>query len=447
MKNFFVLFKSRLFLKLFFSFILVSVFASVIAYSVSAWMFHGYSYDFVEDKIDTLLEKEQQLYMYLFFDELDKAERFLQSGAADYFYVYENGGSELLERTKRNYSSSEFPRHLSRLVMEYELNRPMIISSALGNEYRIEINPTIFKPLVIQSKLSRLLLFIGVAAVVCALLARLISRRILAIKNVTDKAIAGNITMNTENKRYSKDEIGELAQGLDKMMAALQKNIDAKNKVLANISHELRSPLARLMIATELLKLDNDKSSIYFQRIEKEINQMDRLISNIIQAQQHNFNDQTFQFKAVQLNELLMQLIADVEFEFINQQVEINTDFSVVGTVMGDAEKLTSVFLNLLRNAVIHNQGEVKITVKLTQQNKLLLIEIIDDGSGVGEEELASIFEPFMQNTSSESGFGLGLAIANSIINQHHANIKAENIYSDDKAIIGFKIIVEMASV
>lgn len=446
-KDIFILFKSRLFLKLFFSFILVSFFASFIAFKGSSWVFSQYSYDYIENKIEDLLEKEQELYMYLYFDDVGKAETLLTvHRVLDYFYVYDKNGQELLNRPLRPYLASSFPPQLSRLVMEYELNRPLYVESIYGTEYRIEVNPDIFKPLAIQNTVSKILLFMLASALICALLARMMSRRVLAIKTVTDKAMAGNYAVTDKPKRYSKDEIGELAKGLDQMMLTLHNNIEAKNKVLANISHELRSPLARLMIAAELLKTDRHKSDKYFAKIEKEINHMDKLIDNIIKAQQHNFNQQQMVFTAVDLHELFTQLIDDIKFEF-DDRVDIYTELPLNSKIQGDKDKLNGLFHNLLRNAVIHNPPTVKVTIKSYQQHGNVVITVSDNGKGVDEASLARIFEPFNKSNDSQNGSGLGLAIAKNIVAQHHGKITANNNYTADHKINGFAISVTLPQI
>ncbi len=229
-----------------------------------------------------------------------------------------------------------------------------------------------------------------------------------------------------------KDEMARLSQDFDHMAEQIEQLILSKERLLQDISHELRSPLARLQVALTLLK---DKSSEdvepFIDRMELEIERLDDLIGDILALAKLQKPKQSYRMSEVNLGELINPIIQDANFEFEAKHVSAN--LSMTQTVKANInEKLMHHAIeNVIRNALIYTKPETTVDVAVTEDTDEILITIADRGQGVPEENLHTIFSPFFRVDDSREkktgGFGLGLAIAFKAVDVHHGNIKAEN--------------------
>ncbi|WP_333613183.1 sensor histidine kinase [Psychrobacter sp.] len=227
--------------------------------------------------------------------------------------------------------------------------------------------------------------------------------------------------------------------------------------MLSDISHELRSPLARLDVATELTRDFAPDASRYLDRIDKESARMNELIEQIIHIQSLQMQQYTIdnlENDAVDLVELITEIGKDVCFEFQNKDVHwqwtppdvlLSSSSDASLTVLGNQEQLHSALENIIRNAFMHTPADSTVTAEVTKarlDNKrdAIRISITDEGGGVAEKELERIFQPFVRLDSARhretGGYGLGLAIVHAVVVAHKGQINVCNRKDDIQGLI-----------
>jgi len=280
-----------------------------------------------------------------------------------------------------------------------------------------------------------LVLALLVSGGVSYLLARAISKPVSRFREASVAIAAGNFdTRVTESVGARKDEIGHLARDFDRMADELQRAWHQKTELTRNVSHELRSPLARLRVALELARREAGDLP-EFARIDKETERLDELIGQILDYAKMEAGTGE-QAARIQLDDLVDQVVDDVQYECRSAGIEgVTVELSVEDSPCTDgfAIALSSAIENVLRNAVHHSPANSVVSVTLSQTTTHALIEISDQGSGVEETDLGSLFEPFFRshaalNEGRKNGTGLGLAIAWRAVKKNGGSIRASNI-------------------
>ena len=286
-----------------------------------------------------------------------------------------------------------------------------------------------------QTWMYFLILAVAVSAGVSYLLARAISRPVSRFREAAVAIAAGNFdTRVTESVGARKDEIGHLARDFDRMADELQRAWHQKTELTRNVSHELRSPLARLRVALELARREAGDLP-EFARIDKETERLDELIGQILDYAklEARTGDEPAR---IQLDDLIHLVVDDVQYECRSAGIEgVTVELAVEASpcINGFAIALSSAIENVLRNAVRHSPANLPVSVALSQRSTHAVIEISDQGSGVDETELESLFEPFFRSNSAlndrrKNGTGLGLAIARRAVKKNGGTISASNI-------------------
>ncbi|MDD4910876.1 MAG: ATP-binding protein [Sideroxydans sp.] len=227
-----------------------------------------------------------------------------------------------------------------------------------------------------------------------------------------------------------RDELADLGRDFDSMAQRLQQLMDGQRKVLHDVSHELRSPLARLQAAIGLARQQPERIEDSMARIERESVRMDALVSELLTLSRLEAGMTGKLDESVDLNELISNVVEDARFETEANGCRIAFEKSSQTVVRGNAELLHRALENVVRNAVKHSPSEGLVTIKLqNNDNQTIGITVSDEGSGVPEADMLSIFEPFFRSdqTKTSDGHGLGLAIAQRVITAHQGKIFASN--------------------
>ncbi|MDJ0698684.1 MAG: ATP-binding protein [Woeseiaceae bacterium] len=268
-----------------------------------------------------------------------------------------------------------------------------------------------------------------ISAAISFLLARTISRPVRRMRE-SALAIAGG-DLDTRVSEYvgkRRDEIGLLAHDFDRMADELGRAWARQTELTRNVSHELRSPLARLRVALELARRKTGDLP-ELDKIDAETERLDELIGQILEFSRLG-SDFPEDRSSTALEELLQSVIEDVRYEYGKTKIEFEAGSRPL--VSGYRSALQSGFENVVRNAARHNrnQGEVRIRLETVGADAVVTIE--DQGGGVAESELENIFEPFYraketQYGESKRGSGLGLAIASRAIALNNGTLSARN--------------------
>ena len=233
-------------------------------------------------------------------------------------------------------------------------------------------------------------------------------------------------------KSGRRDELGQLARTFDQMAERIQTLLAAERRLLLDISHELRSPLARLAVAVELARSGEDREAA-LNRIQKEADRLNSLVGELLQVTRAEGDPSSLRSEPVPLNELLVDLVGDssLEAQARNARVELNAGRKA--TVRGDAELLRRAVENVVRNAIRHAPPETAVELSLETADGSARIRVRDYGPGVPEEHLPRIFDPFYRvdtdRNRASGGAGLGLAIARRAVELHKGRIQARNAH------------------
>jgi len=272
------------------------------------------------------------------------------------------------------------------------------------------------------------------SGLVCFGLAQYLSSPIrklqIAAKKLSDGELDTRVTESIGNRR---DEIADLGQDFDQMAIRLQSLINNQKQLLSDISHELRSPLARMQLAVGLAqKKGGDEISSEMKRIEQETERLDDLIDQSLTLSRLDAGVVYAKDDFIEMGELLENIIANCDFEAKEHQKGVSLKVSRSWTIKANGELLYRALENIIRNAIRYTEINTSVKVDLIQFNEdKLQITISDEGPGVPDDKVDSLFEPFVRLSQARDresgGYGLGLAIAKHAIELHQGEISASN--------------------
>jgi two-component system sensor histidine kinase CpxA len=271
-------------------------------------------------------------------------------------------------------------------------------------------------------------LFLCIAIVTTTLLswlfAKSLTRPILRLQKSARSLSTGNWEVRIDNTEKRQDELGQLGRDFNSMADQLEKMWSGQKRLLADISHELRSPLARLQMALGLAHQQNvDPASL--ARIEREAERMEALVSQLLELSRAENGVTTFSSYSLSL--LFRDIFTDGQFEAANSNKALDIDEIPKLTVLVDQVLLCRAVENVLRNAIRHST--YLTTVEFTVTDTEWSVTICDDGEGLSSEECERVFAPFYRATlareRASGGVGLGLSIAKAAVELHHGAIKA----------------------
>jgi len=281
--------------------------------------------------------------------------------------------------------------------------------------------------------------FVPVAAAVlasllfAALLAWYFARPIRSLRQAFEAASQGDLAPRFAHAAGKRgDELSDLGRDFDRMTARLRSLMDAQTRLLHDVSHELRSPLARLQAAIGLAHQQPDKAHATMERIERESVRMDKLVGELLTLARLETGPITATGEAISMAELLDEIVADAEFEAASHDRAIELRGSADVAVNGQADLLARAIENIVRNAIKHSPagGTVRVELGTDEATDRLLIRVLDHGPGVAQADLQAIFEPFFRSSGTlkdVEGHGLGLAIAQQVVQGHGGSIAARN--------------------
>ncbi|KQQ86341.1 ATP-binding protein [Massilia sp. Leaf139] len=283
------------------------------------------------------------------------------------------------------------------------------------------------------SKPIPLLASLIVSLLFAALLAWYFSRPIRALRNAFEAAAAGDLAPRfAASKSSGGDELNDLGRDFDRMSARLRALMDGQRRLLHDVSHELRSPLARLQAAIGLAHQRPDNIAASLERIERESVRMDKLVGELLTLSRLEASPDLPKDELVDLGELVDGVAGDARFEAGPDGLVI--DVSVEGegplTVRGAPDLLWRALENVVRNAVKHGGAGGVVELRLRADARNVHLDVLDRGPGIAPGHLPTIFQPFFRPNPSANdvdGHGLGLAIAERVVHAHGGTIQAIN--------------------
>ena len=216
------------------------------------------------------------------------------------------------------------------------------------------------------------------------------------------------------------DELGQLAHSFNHMTKQVRELILARDQLLLDVSHELRSPLTRMLIAIEFLQDNNIKQTLY-----RNIKSMEAMVSEILESERLNSPHGGLQFERLNI----VDLLTDACENFQDQKPGVILKCSFDDLILTiDPGRVVTVLNNLLSNAIKHSNATAPIEVSCTRGPGKVLVKVQDNGTGIPQEDLAYIFEPFYRVDKSRSkrtgGYGLGMSVCKKIMEAHNGRIE-----------------------
>jgi len=268
-------------------------------------------------------------------------------------------------------------------------------------------------------------------SVVAALgLAWYVAKPIRSLRAAFDAAAGGNLDVRVGPVMGGRDdELADLGRDFDHMADRLQKSMNGQRRLLHDVSHEMRSPLARLQAAAGLMRLKFGEEPVTL-RVEEEIVRIDRLVGDLLKLSRLEAGELAGAVEPVDMQELVRGVVTDANFEAQTTGRTVLWERETAGTVSGRPEMLHGAIENLVRNALKHAPltREVRVETSLDAVQGLYTLCVLDSGPGVLEADLPVLFTPFFRAAGAGAdGYGLGLAIARRSIEAHGGSIRASN--------------------
>jgi two-component system OmpR family sensor kinase len=229
-----------------------------------------------------------------------------------------------------------------------------------------------------------------------------------------------------------KDEITDLAREFDRMAEQVQKLVYTQKRLLNDVSHELRSPLARLQVAIEMGRQQPGKAQAMMQRIEKESQRLDELVGELLTLSRLEADVHKNERDYFDVNGLVASIAEDARFEANSQSKQVVFNPGGETLIYGSIELLRRAIENVVRNAIYYTPAQTQVTIKMEHNKYDVFLTVCDSGEGIKEESLSDLFQPFVRiNDGNQNvtipGYGLGLAIARRAIELHNGTIRAYN--------------------
>jgi len=283
--------------------------------------------------------------------------------------------------------------------------------------------------LILGTMLAPLLFSVLLAGFFSALSARYLVAPIDDLRRATRQLAAGDLDSRVGAAlRERTDEFGALAADFDRMAGRIGGLIGTQRQLMLDLSHELRSPLARLRVALELMR--DEPQAALLDRIERDTDRMDILIGELLLLARLESPESELASARIDLGELLAEIVDDARLEIAGQPRALHFDDeeeeAAPTVVEGDRELLRRAFENVIRNALQHTSANADAAVVLVRDGDEALIRVIDSGEGFSDAAQSRLFAPFSRGESArqQQGNGLGLAIARAAVQRHGGDIR-----------------------
>ncbi len=294
------------------------------------------------------------------------------------------------------------------------------------------------------------------SGLVCWGLVRYLTAPLIALRGATQQLAAGDLAARTHAAKSRRhDEVADLGRDFDEMAGRIENLVEGQRQLLGDISHELRSPLARLRMAGALGRRQIESGAQgaeftpAFERITRETARLDALIAQLLDLTRLE-NGGHGEFERVDVAALLGEIAADAQFEAAatNKRVEITRADAL--QIEGERALLSSAIENVVRNALRHAPENTAVEIELKTTATSASIRVRDHGQGVPPETLERIFEPFFRveeaRDRQSGGAGLGLAIVQRALSAHGGQVRARNLENGGLEVeLELPLVVEQA--
>ncbi len=360
-------------------------------------------------------------------------------------YIFDEAGHDLLSRKPPDWVEKASRGGLRTADTFWGRVRPFQFlrdseTLADGHRWTLIIELPEQRPLFGPHGVPGLGIFLAVitSGLVCFFLARYLTSPIGQLRAATQKLASGDLTARADlpgSGRY--DEMGGLIRDFNQMAERIENLVNAQNRLLTDISHELRSPLARLNVALELARQRSGaEAKSALDRIDRETNRLNELIQRLLTIARLEGGDESAEKVPVPLEDIIREIAKDASFEAQCRHCRVEVLVQNSAEVIGNPTLLHSAVENVVRNAIRYTQEGSAVEIHLEAEQKLgdkedAVIRVMDSGPGVPETALNKLFEPFYRLDDARGrqtgGVGLGLAITDRAVRLQGGSVRASN--------------------
>lgn len=266
--------------------------------------------------------------------------------------------------------------------------------------------------------------------VFAALLAWYVSKPVKELRGAFARVAGGNLKDKVSPAMgRRRDELADLGRGFDRMTEQLHALMQGQKRLLHYVSHEMRSPLARLQMGIGLAKQNPERLGDTLDRIEMESMRMDKLLGEVLELSRLESGIMAVKKERIMFSELLEGVVEDARFEASAKHVDIQSCIEADAEIEAQPDLLYRALENVLRNAIKYSPDYSEVNLETQRRERGLAVLVSDRGSGIPETELDNIFQPFYRADSAGnvSGHGLGLAITKQVLDLHGGKIRLQN--------------------
>jgi two-component system, OmpR family, sensor histidine kinase CpxA len=275
------------------------------------------------------------------------------------------------------------------------------------------------------------------SGLVCYFLAYYLTSPIVRLRAATQRLSSGDLTARAGTLPMGRrDELAQLVRDFDGMAGRIESLVTAQGRLLNDVSHELRSPLARLNVALGLARQrTGPQAEPALDRIEREAERLNELIGRLLTIARLESGADGLQQSPVHLEEVVRDITQDANFEAQSLHCQVLCTIEKDCVVLGNRDLLYSAVENVVRNAMRYTRDGTAVEIRLkslsTSRGIEAHVQVLDSGPGVPEDSLDKLFRPFYRLDDARSartgGVGLGLAITERTVHLHHGHVRAAN--------------------
>jgi two-component system sensor histidine kinase CpxA len=362
-------------------------------------------------------------------------------------YLFDDEGKEILSQPTPPEADA-----IAQLALETDAPKYLIshgqkfvakrTTDSIGNRYvLVTESPVPSVATVLQApfgiQIIRGFTVVLVGGVVCFWLARSITKPVRQLSFATHQLADGSLDARVDGSVTDKlDEVAQLGRDFNHMAEQIESLMSSQRRLITDISHELRSPLARLSVALGIARRSVDRNpAAALDRIEVECERLNELIGSLLHLSRLEAGTEMMDAEPFRLDRLVREVALDADFEARSHNRHVDVVSADACLVIGKREVLRSAIENVVRNALRYTADGTSVEVSLQHQRNAFaseaVIRVRDHGKGVPQEALHHIFMPFYRvgdsRERSSGGSGLGLSIADRAIRLHGGGVKAEN--------------------
>ena len=287
----------------------------------------------------------------------------------------------------------------------------------------------------------QLLVAVAVGGLTTFVLVMTFTRPVINLREAARQLAIGRLDARAKESRKPSalhaDEFDALVHDFNHMAERLESLVNAQKMLLRDVSHELRSPLARASVALELARDDADSTmTTHLDRIQRETERLNQLIGQLLTLSSLEANEEEVGFQRIALNSLVEEIVADANYEAHQRNCSVTFEAGEQLEIIGRRELIYRAVENVVRNAIRFTEEGTAVEIRTASlqdgTRKLASVEVSDRGPGIPEAEIESIFRPFYKVDQARSpqqkgGFGVGLAIAERSVKLHKGEVRAFN--------------------